>query len=118
MFDIDYSDKHITSEEISYALSLIGLSTDCTFNNFNANQFASNNTLPFFDSPYNNLSHVFVPFYYPTIDEVVVASPILGKEDKSVCHRLLGTDWVYKNNTQVTRIDNSNNIRKISWEDI
>ena len=116
--DIDYADKIINNEEINYALSLIGLSTACTFNNVSANQLSDNEVLPFFGNFYNNRSHVFVPFYHATVDDVVVASPMLGKEDQSVCHRILGTDWVYKNNTQITRIDGANTLRKINWEDI
>ena len=116
--DIDYADKIIDNEEINYALSLIGLSTDCTFNNVAANQLSDNDVLPFFGNFYNNQAHVFVPFYHATVDDVVVASPLLGREDQSVCHRILGTDWVYKNNTQITRMDEANTIRKINWEDM
>lgn len=116
--DIDYADKIIDNEEINYALSLIGLSNECTFNNVAANQLSDNDVLPFFGNFYNNRAHVFVPFYHDTVEDVVVASPILGKEDQSVCHRILGTDWVYKNNTQITRVDGANTIRKINWEDM
>lgn len=120
VFDIDYANKldTITTEEIQYAQSLIGLSNEVMFNNSNANQFSANDSLPFISSPYNNLSHVFVPFYHEGIEEVVVSSPVLGREDQSVCHRLFDVDWVYKNNTQVTRVEKANTIRKITWEDI
>ena len=118
VFDIDYADKTITDEEINYALSLVGLSNECMFNQINADMLNNNNVLPFTNAPYNNLSHIFVPFYHASAESVVVASPVIGRENQSVCHRLLDTDWVYKNNTQITHPNKANTIRKITWEDI
>ena len=117
-FDIDYQNKEITDEKILYAQSLIGLSRECVFNGSNASIMDNNNTLPFFNNIYNNRSHIWIPYYYESIESIVVSSPTSGNEDRSVCHTILGMDWVFKNNVQVTNRDNANNIRKIDWSDI
>lgn len=117
-FDIDYQNKQITDEKILYAQSLIGLSRECVFNGSNASIMDNNNTLPFFNNIYNNRSHIWIPYYYESVESIVVSSPTSGNEDRSVCHTILGMDWVFKNNVQVTNRDNANNIRKIDWSDI
>lgn len=119
-FDIDYTTEQLCLNEtdIKFAQSLIGLSEDVAFNNANGRDLKNNNILPLFNAPYHNLSHIYVKYYYPQIETCVISSPAKGKEDKAVCHTVLGTDWVYKTNVQVTKRDNENEIRKIKWEDI
>ena len=118
IFDIDYNNDD--NPNIKFAEALIGLGENTIFNGFATNQLKYNDILPFFDAPFNNKSHIFVKYFYPQINAYVISSPILGKEDRSVCHMILGTDWVYKNNVQVTRVDwqSENNIRKIDWSEI
>lgn len=118
-FDIDYETKssEITTETIKFAQSLIGLSENCIFNGTNVNVLKDNNTLPFFSNQYNNKSHIWILYYYPVTESLVVSSPTLNNEDKCVCHTILGIDWVFKNNVQVTTPDKANNIRKIIWEE-
>ena len=122
IFDIDYDTDYLCSnnEDIKFAEALVGLGENTIFNGFNTNQLKYNEILPFFESPYNNKSHIFVKYYYPQINSCVISSPILNKEDSSVCHMILGTDWVYKNNVQVTRVDwqSENNVRKLDWREI
>ncbi len=118
VFDIDYTDDN--NQDIKFAEALIGLGENTIFNGFATNQLKYNDILPFFDAPFNNKSHIFVKYFYPQINAQVISSPVLGKEDRSVCHMIVGADWVYKNNVQVTRVDwqSENNVRKIDWSEI
>ena len=122
IFDIDFNTQELCTSEtdIKYAESLIGLSPETTFNGYTADKLQNDNTLPLFTNPYNNQSHIYARYYYPAIEECVITSPEQGYENKSACHTILGTDWVYKNNAKVTRTDseNVNNTRKITWEEV
>ena len=122
IFDIDYDIGNLCNNnvDIKFAEALVGLGENTIFNGFNTNQLKYNDALPFFEAPYNNKSHIFAKYYYPQINSCVISSPILNKEDSSVCHMILGIDWVFKNNVQVTRVDweNENNVRKIDWGEI
>ena len=119
-FDIDYDTDILCNnrQDIKFAEALVGLGEDTIFNGYNLNQLMYNDVLPFFDAPFDNKSHIFVKYHYPQINTCVISSPVESKEDKSVCHMILGTDWVYKNNVKVTRSDweSENTIRKIQWE--
>jgi len=121
-FDIDYDIDNLCDDgvDIKFAEALVGLGENTVFNGATTNQLKYNNSLPFFDASFNNKSHIFVKYYYPQINACVISSPVLGKEDSSVCHMILGTDWVYKNNVQVTRLSwqSENDVRKIEWRDI
>ena len=122
IFDIDYDTDYLSDNniDIKFAEALIGLGEDTIFNGFSTNLLKYNDSLPFFESPFNNKGHIFAKYHYPQVNSPVISSPILGKEDNCLCHILLGTDWVYKNNVQITRSDwnSENTIRKIEWEDI
>lgn len=121
IFDIDYdTDELCTNEiDIKYAESLIALGEYTILNGFTTDKLSTDNSLPLFDNPYNNQSHIYCKYYYPAIECGVITSPIKSKEDKSVCHTILGNDWVFKNNVQVTRADSGfeNDLRRITWED-
>lgn len=121
IFDIDYLTDELCSDEIDikFAESLIAFGEDTVFNGFATDKLSADNSLPFFDSQYNNQSHIYCKYYYPAIEGCVIISPTIDNEDKSVCHTILGNDWIFKNNVQVTRADTGaeNNNRKINWED-
>ncbi|WP_296874599.1 hypothetical protein [uncultured Methanobrevibacter sp.] len=121
-FDIDYDTDFLSDNniDIKFAEALIGLGEDTFFNGYTTNHLKYNDSLPFFESPFNNKSHIFAKYYYPQINASVISSPNLGNEDTCVCHILLGTDWIYKNNVQITRTSwkSENNIRKIEWRDV
>ncbi|MBQ3407985.1 MAG: hypothetical protein IJH12_02120 [Clostridia bacterium] len=121
IFDIDYSNKNglcTNSQNIGFAQALFMCGQLATINRANYTYLQSDDTLPFFESPYNNKAHLFVKYYYSQISACVFASPVLNYEDKSCCHAVSGVDWVFKNNVQITRADweSENNINKIDWE--
>ena len=122
IFDIDYNTDNLCNNQIDikFAESLISLGENTIFNGVTTNLLNSNDSLPFFERPYNNLSHLYARYFYPQINSCVISSPILNNEDKSVCHSILGVDWVFKNNIQVTRVDwnSQNELRKIDWGEI
>lgn len=76
---------------------------NATINNASYNDLKRNNSLPFFNKPFNNKSYVYCEYYYPSIESCVIASPLPNFEDKCCCHALSGIDWVFKNNVQITR---------------
>lgn len=105
VFDIDIiSTKFCTRQtNAKFLQSLISLGTDTVINGVNSRILTTNDCLPLFESPYNNRAHLYIQYYYPQVESCVISSPIIGKEDKNCCHNIIGSDWVYKNNTQVTR---------------
>ena len=102
-----------------YGQALFMCGETATINGARHEDLQADNSLPFFDAPYNNQAHVFLKYYYPQITACVFASPLNGKEDKNCCHAVSGLDWVFKNNTQITRASagTENTTRKIVWED-
>lgn len=121
IFDINYetNDICLNNVDMRYANSLIGLGENTILNNTDSSKMNADNSLPFFNYPYNNKSHIFVKYYYPSIESCVYISPLKNKEDESVCHSLIGTDWIFKNNVQITRGDSNeeNSYNKFNWED-
>lgn len=121
IFDIDYTDNNLCSNEINigYAQALIMCGETAIINEVTHDYLTEDNKLPFFDAPYNNKSHVFAKYYYPQINECVYSSPQLDLEDKSVCYCVSNQDWIYKQGVQVTKatdnIQNTNH--KIIWEE-
>lgn len=119
-FDIDYKTTYLCENltDVKFAESLISLGENTVLNGVSSDKLSSDNTLPLCVAQFNNQSHVYCEYYYPSISNCVITSPLLDYEDKNVCHTILGSDWVFKNNTQVTRKSNNteNNIRKIKWE--
>ena len=107
VFKIKYPPKSLKLCEkskdigINHCNFLIG--ENATINNANYNELQRNNSLPFFNKPFNNKSYVYCEYYYPLIESCVIASPLPNYEDKCCCHALSGIDWVFKNNVQITR---------------
>jgi len=120
IFDIDFNTNELCSNEIDikFAQSLIGVSEDSVFNDMNGNLLMANDCLPFFDNKFNNRSHVYCKYYYPEISECVITSPKTNYEDMAVMHSIIGEDYVFKNNTQITKASQNrqNETRKILWE--
>ena len=121
VFDIDFDISYLCENEINikFAQSLIGLGEETILNTIPSEKLNGNDTLPLFQYPYNNTSHVYIKYYYPSIEACVVISPKLNKESFSANHHILGIDWVFKNNVNISRLDsnNDNSIRKINWDD-
>ena len=119
IFDIDITDDNYCTNQINakFIQSLFSLGEDTTFNSNNSRLLTVNDVLPFFESPYNNRAHLFIKYYYPQVSTCVVDSPVNGKEDKACCHNILGSDWIYKNNVKITRLDreDENTLRTINW---
>ena len=118
VFDIDLDINYLCENEldIKFAQSLIAIGEDTIINGYVGGNLNVNDSLPLFNAPFNNLSHIFIKYYYPQISACVISSPAIGFEDKCACHNILGNDWVYKNNVQVTRVSwgSENTIRKIN----
>ena len=119
IFDIDYTDLCSDEIDIKYAETLICLGENAIMNGVTVDKLTADNTLPLCTSQYNNQSHIYCKYYYPAIEECVIASPLPTFEDKAVCHTIMGQDWIYKNNVQITKAStgNENNNRKIIWEE-
>ena len=120
IFDITYSSNELCDNEINigYAQTLIMCGKTAIINNASSNLLNNDNSLPFFESPYDNTSHIFVKYYYPQIEDNIVSSPEQGQEDKCLCYSVAGDDWIYKTNVTVTRLidGNYNNYNPINWE--
>ena len=119
IFDIDYDTPVLCQEQLNlkFATTLISISKTAILNNLLGEKMQDNNTLPLFSNMYNNQSHVYTRYYYPSIEACIIISPLVGFEDKSTCHHLLGDNRIYKDNVQITSVEsnNQNEIRKIKW---
>ena len=123
VFDIDYSGDSLCSNErnIGYGQALVFCGLNATINGVNREQLQiKDNSLPFFNAPFNNQSHLFAKYYYTDISACVVVSPELGKEDKSLAYAVSDDEYIYKEGVQITRAswNAENTNRKIVWEDI
>lgn len=119
IFDIDYDTDNLCSNhvDIGYAQALIKIGETATINGATITDISKDDSLPFTSNPYRNQSHVFVKYYYPSIESCVYTSPVLGREDINVCYAVSNLNWIFKQNTQVTRAEweTENRIRKINW---
>lgn len=119
VFDIDYTDDtYCTNQEnIRYAQTVLMIGENAIINSQNHEQLQQNNTLNFFDASYNNRSHIYCKYYYPSIETCVYTSPLPNREDKAICYSCSGIDYIFKSNVQVTRAswETQNEERKITW---
>lgn len=121
IFDIDYTSTSLCTNEknIGFAQTIIMCGETATINGATYTDLAKDGSINLFGNDYNNLSHLFVKYYYPQIETCVFSSPYGGFEALSCCHSVSGLDWVFKDNVQVTRAswNTENTNRKIRWED-
>ena len=98
-FDINYlSDQYCLNEEsIGYAQAILKIGQTASINNYEHEDFINNRF------KFNNECHVFCKYYYDKIEACVYTSPVNGKESESYCYSASGTNWVFKENVQVTR---------------
>ena len=121
IFDIDYDiDDFCTGEiNLGFAQCLIMCGETANINGATYIDLQDNNTLPLFEQTIDNQSHLFAKYYYPQLEACVYASPTTNMENKNCCHAVSGVDWIFKNNTQITRVswDTQNENRLIEWDD-
>lgn len=121
VFDLDYTANTLCNEKINigFAQTLIRCGQSAIINGVLGSNLAKDDILPFFEGIFNNRSHIFAKYYYPQIEECVYTSPIPNMEDRNICYAVSGLDWVFKENSQVTRASQNtqNENRKIIWED-
>ena len=121
IMDIDITDNYYCTNElpIMFAQAMVSVGKEAMFNNVKGEHLTADNTLPFLDNVLGNYAHTYCKYYYPEIEECVITSPLTGYEDKNVCHAVIGEDYIYKNNTQITKASagTENTTRIIEWED-
>ena len=101
-FNIDY-DYTSAEANIGYAQSLIMCGETANINGATHTDLQTDNSLPFFDEPFNNRANLYAKYYYPQItDNVESVSTVSGK---ACCHACSGVDWVFKNNVTVRRVE-------------
>lgn len=117
VFDIDLTGLCNDEINIKFASALLSIGENAVFNTVLGKRLKIDNSLDFFEYPFNNRSHIYIEYYYPSVDECVILSPVNGFEDKSLCHSVIGSDFIFKNNVQLTRradnLENTN--RTINW---
>ena len=120
LFDIDYNTNYYCSNQINIgnAQAIFYCGKSAVINNNNYEQLKED-VVNFFDVEYNNRSHVYCKYYYTDIEECVISSPEIGKEDKSLCYVLSDEEYIYKKNVQLTKAstNNDNTNSKITWEE-
>ena len=118
IFDINLDTDYFCENELDIGIAhcLVKLGADAVFNGSPCYEVQRDEALPLFDN-HSNISHVFVKYYYPPIENCVYVSPVVNREDKNVCYAITGIDWIFKENVQITRADwgTENRINNISW---
>ena len=119
IFDIDYTANTLCSGEknMGFAQCILMAGENAIINNSTHEQLSTNDALSFFGEGYNNRSHVFAKYYYPQVSTCVYTSPVINREDKSMCWCVSGIDYVFWTNVQITRAswNTQNETRKITW---
>ena len=123
MFDFNVETNDLCSRgiNIGFYQALLHCGLNASINNASWGSLKENNSLPFFDSHYNNKSHLFVKYYSAQVRPCLFASPELGYEDKACCHTISDVDYVFKNNIKLTNSNwhSENNLKKfdidLSW---
>ena len=103
VFDVDLvDDDYFCTNEINASLGqcLFVLGEEAMINNQISSDLSNPNNCNFTE---NNQSHVFMKYYYPLIETCVFISPSPQFELKSLCYALTDTDYIYKQNVQITR---------------
>lgn len=120
IFDIDTEDTCQLELDLKYVPALWMCGETATVNNMDYIELKNPETINFFNTPYNNQSHILCDYLYDEISECIYLSPTGDKEDKAVCYSLSGEDYLYKKNVQITRKSwgTENHVKKIIWEDI
>ena len=101
-FDIDY-DYSSTEANIGYAQALIMCGETANINGATHTDLQGDNTLPFFDAPFNNRANLHAKYYYPQIEDNVESITLIN--NKGCCYAVSGVDWVFKNNVTVRRVE-------------
>lgn len=53
----------------------------------------------------NNLNHIFAKYYYKQVRSNVIVEPAPNKEQNSFCYSVTGTDYVFKVNASIRRLE-------------
>ena len=104
-FNIEYDTNSLCSNQINigYAQALIQCGLEAAINGATHSQLQDNNSLPFFEAPNNNRANIYAKYYYPQISACVESIALIN--GKACCHSVTNSDWVFKNNVQVKRVD-------------
>lgn len=104
-FDINYDTEKLCADEsnIGFAQALLKIGLTAVVNGQTHKDYVVNNNLNFFIKSYNNHSHVFCKYYYPQIEACVFTSPAVNRDSDSICYCASETNWVYKQNVQISR---------------
>jgi hypothetical protein len=102
VFNIDY-DYSSAEANIGYAQCIVMCGETANINGATHTDLQGDNTLPFFDVPFNNRADTYAKYYYPQITDNVESITLI--DDKGCCHSVSNRDWVYKNNIKVQRSD-------------
>ena len=104
-FTINYDDNTLCSGEtnIGYAQAILMCGETANINGANYTDLQSDNTLPFFEAPFNNRADTYAKYYYPQITACVESVTTLT--NKGCCHSVSNVDWVFKNNVTVRRVE-------------
>lgn len=104
VFDMDlesvgYLCDNQVNADLSQCLFVVG--ENAILNNLSSIELQ--NDVNFFEN-YNNLSHIFMKYYYSEIGCVYI-SPTLNYEDRNLCYAISNIDYIFRKNVEITRAD-------------
>lgn len=89
----------------SYAKIAIEVGKTATVNGKKSNQLHSNNSMNYFDKPYNNRGYIFSAYWYPydNVHAYIVASSSNKNINKATGHSTWDVDWAYRDGYYLVR---------------
>lgn len=94
----------------SYAKISCWVGKNAKINGKGINELRKDNSMNFFDAPYNNKAYIFSAYYYPysNVKTFIVASASNSKINRATGHAVYGTNWAFKDGYNLVRESSKN----------
>lgn len=104
-FDVHIPESYVVPKggipDFNFLPALIMCGETATINGADYTELQNNNTLPFFDIPFNNISHIDLRYKHSVINDYITLSDEI--QNKACCHAVSGVDFLFKNNVKIER---------------
>ena len=94
----------------SYAKISVWVGKNAKVNGKTRHELAKDNSMNFFDAPYNNKAYIFSAYYYPysNVKTFIVASSPNSRINRATGHAVYGVNWAWKDGYTLVRESSKN----------
>lgn len=94
----------------SYAKISVWVGDKAVVNGKRRQELTKDNSMNFFDAPYNNKAYIFSAYYYPydNVRTFIVASTPNSRINRATGHAVYGTNWAFKDGYNLVRESSKN----------